>query len=169
MRGRRPAEQPLHRQRRRDAVVLPQESRDIGKVVGKVLRVHGHHAVQRGRDPVDAEYLVVRRVVGLRLDEPLSGELVVVPACHGIFQNKFKGSVALFGDLTGDAVGERTESERGENDRVRSVQYGDRSVTHLGSTVTEVMPPLNTMLLIPGYSIGKPSPVTRSFLGSVLL
>ena len=79
-----------------------------------MLSVDGDDAVQRLRDAVDAERLVCGGVVGLRLHDAFLGDKPVVLTAHRIFQQAFKHTVPLLGDLAGDGIRQHTKAEGGE-------------------------------------------------------
>ena len=157
----------LHGKLRRNALAGPGQGGDIGEVVGDVLGIHRYHAIDGRGDAVDAEGLVIGGVIGLGLDDPLGGQLSVVPPCDGILEHQLVGAVSLLGHLTGDTVSQHADAVGGEIHRIRFEQNRNHSVTHLGCTTRLVTVPTQEMVLTPGCSLGNPSPLTLSFMGVV--
>ena len=99
MRRGRLAEQAIHGERRRDVFIRPAERGDVRQVIGQMLRVYRHDAVDRCGDPVNAEDLIVCRIVRLRLDQALSSYELIILAGGRVFHHELKCAVSLFRNL----------------------------------------------------------------------
>ena len=62
---------------RRCACVTERLQGHAGEVIGYVLRIHSHHAVDRLADPVDPEDLVITDVPCFALDQSLGLDLLI--------------------------------------------------------------------------------------------
>ena len=132
-----------------------------------MLGIHRYHAINGRGDAVDAEGLVIGGIIGFGLDDPLRGQLPIVPPCDGVLEHQLVGAVSLLGHLTGDTIGQHADAVGGEIHRICFEQNRNHSVTPLGSTTRLVTVPTQEKVLTPGCSLGNPSPLTLSFMGVV--
>ena len=130
-----------------------------------MLCVNGDNTVQRLGDSVNAEDLVCRGVIRLRLDKSLFAYFRIECPRNRVFHNALIGTVSLFADLAGDRIGKSANAEGGEVCCIRFVKNGNHTITHLGITSMLVMPPSKEMAFAPGRKMGNPSPLTVSFFG----
>ena len=134
-----------------------------------MLRVYRHHAVDGSADSVNAEHLILGRVVWLCLDQPFCCQLLLKCTVDRVFEFALKRAVAFFGYFTGDAVLQNTDAKGVKLCCVCLKKYRNHIEHHLGATDIPCTPPVNENVFSPGYRIGKPFPPTVSFFGSVPL
>ena len=134
-----------------------------------MLRVYRHHAVDWCADSINAEHLILGRVVWFGFYQPLGCQFLIQCAAQRVFEFTFKCAVAFFGDFTGNAILQYADAEGVKLGGIRFEKYRYHIEHHLGVTDIPCMPPVNENVFSPGYRIGKPFPPTVSFFGSVFL
>ena len=115
-----------------------------------MLGIHRYLAVDGRCNAVDAEGLIVCRVVGLGFYNSLIPQFLEKRPVDRVPKDTFKGTVSLLCYLTGCAVTKNTDAESGKIHGIGFIQNRDHNVHHLGVTITVVIPPVTEMGLSPG-------------------